>query len=105
MNCQYGVMCESYRFAIDGEFCSGYKEFDVIVTNYWKTGTLKNQPKEVKTSNEKYYRYTKQNGWRQYDMYSKKYYDKRGTSTMYSFKPNINSDYTKNYNKVNLGSW
>ena len=47
---------------MDGEYCSGNNEHNVEVTEWWKTGTLKNIPKEVKTSNNTFFRHTKQNG-------------------------------------------
>lgn len=104
---KYGIISESYQYSMDGEYCSGYKEFDVTVTEYWKTGELKNYPKEVKIKDtNKYYRMTKQHGWRIYYKIDKTF-DKRnsyigGYST---FIPNVNVDYSKSYNKVNLGDW
>ena len=88
-----GVIQESYHFTMDGEYCSGNNEHNVEVTEWWKTGTLKNSPKEVKTSNNIFYRHTKQNGWREYYKESKKFKVNRYTGTNVIFIPN---------NKVNL---
>ena len=100
-----GVIKESYRFCIDGEYCSGYREYGVKVTEYWKTGKLKNTAKEVITNNNIYYRYTKQNGWRQYDKIYKKFRVKNYTGSSLDFEPNIEEDKSKTYYKVNLGHW
>jgi len=100
-----GVIQESYGYCIDGEYCSGYKEYGVKVTEYWKTGELKNTAKEVITRNNIYYRYTKQNGWRQYNKIYKQFTVKSYTGSSLHFEPNIEEDKSKNYSKVNLGDW
>ena len=100
-----GIIQESYHYAIDGEFCSGYKEHNVIVTEWWKTGDLKNKAKELKTFNNNYYRHTKLNGWREYYKDCKQFKEKRYTGTSLYFVPEIQADTSKEYNKVNLGDW
>jgi hypothetical protein len=104
-NSTYGTITKSYQFAMDGEFSSGYNELDVIVTEYWKTGELKNTAKEVKTPNGTYYRCTKQNGWRQYNKESKSFRENRYTGTYISFIPGTTANKDNRWNKVNLGSW
>lgn len=100
-----GLIQESYHFTMDGEYCSGYKEYNVEVTEWWKTGALKNIPKEVKTSKNKFFRHTKQNGWREYYKESKSFKVNRYTGTSVGFTPNITTDNSNDYNKVNLGNW
>ena len=85
-----GTIQESYSYSMDGEDFSGYDEYKFTVTEWWKTGSLKNTAREVKSVNYLYYRHTKQNGWRKYD----KFY----TGTSINFVPKIQAD---NYN---LGS-
>lgn len=105
----YGIITESYHYAIDGEFCSGYKEHNVKVTEYYKTGELKDYPKEVKTAINRYYKFTKKYGWREFYKNepnpAHRYKNNTYTGTTMSFIPNVNTDYSKEYNRVNLGSW
>lgn len=84
-----GVIRVSYSFSMDGEYFSGINEYNVIVTEWWKTGYLKNTAKEVKTANYLYYRYTKQNGWRKYDKIYKKFEENRYTGKSIKFVPDI----------------
>ena len=103
-----GVIKESYHFNMDGEYFSGYKEYNVVVTEYWKTGELKALPKEVKstdTYNYKLFRHTKQKGWREYYKQTKKFKENRYTGTSVSFSPTITTNNLNEYNKVNLGHW
>ena len=99
-----GTISESYSYAIDGEYCSGYKQVNVKVTKWWGKGELFNQAKEVETDN-KCYRCTKKNGWRQFDKISKKYIEKRGIGLMIVFTPNTIANSLNNYDRVNLGGW
>ena len=100
-----GIIQESYSYSMDGEYSSGYNEYEVSVSDWWNTGNLKNTAKEVKTVNDLYYRHTKQNGWRKYDKFSKKFRDKHFTGTSINFVPSIQVDTSKTFNKVNLGGW
>ena len=100
-----GIIQDSYHFTMDGEYCSGYKEYNVEVTEWWKTGALKNIPKEVKTSDNKFFRHTKQNGWREYYKEYKSFKVKRYTGTILNFIPYINTNNSYDYTKVNLGDW
>lgn len=104
---KFGKISRSYKYAIDGEYCSGYSEYDAEVTDYWKTGDLKNKPKEVKLLNSTtYYRYTKKNSWRIYCKQTKKYDNSHSYLGGYiQFIPNETANSSNNYNKVNLGSW
>ena len=105
----FGVITESYHYAMDGEYCSGYKEHNVTVTEYYKTGEFKGLPKEVKTNSNRYYKFTKKNGWRQYYKNEQnpayRYKENKYTGTTMSFIPNINANYSREFNKVNLGDW
>ena len=103
-----GVIRESYHFTMDGEYCSGYKEHNVEVTEWWKSGTLTKSPKEVKTIGSLYtiyFRHTKQNGWRHYDKYTKTFKLNIYTGKSVSFISNINTNNRNDYNTVNLGHW
>ena len=100
----YGVISESYHFAMDGEFCSGYSEENVVVTKYWGKGSLENYPKELTTSNGTIYRHTRKNGWRQYYKISNKFKTYTGLGSTRSFVPNKKKEH-QNWNKVNLGNW
>ena len=101
----FGVMSESYHYAMDGEYCSGYKEHDVKVTARWGKGPNFNKAKEVMTSNNTCFRETTKNGWRKYDKLTKTYYNKSHTGTSFTFIPNSSANNESNYNRVNLGSW
>ena len=98
-----GTINKSYNYSMDGENFSGYDEYEVIVTEWWKTGYLKNTAKEVKTYNNNYYRYTKQNGWRKYDKFYKTFSDNHYTGTIIKFSPEIQGDNSNTFNKVSLG--
>jgi len=102
---KYGIITESCRYTMDGEHCTGYKEIDVEVTEYWKTGDSKNQPKEVKVKgNDTHYRLTAQSGWRLYHKKEKRFDNKyKYIGGSASFKPNIAASTSKNYFKVTLG--
>jgi len=100
-----GIISESYNFAMDGEFCSGYKEYDVKVTQYWKgVGEYQNMAKEVMYRNT-CFRHSKMNGWRYYDKDSKRFIEKRGIGLSLTFIPNEISNHNSEYNRVNLGDW
>jgi len=101
----FGVITEYYQYSMDGEFCSGYKEYDVRVTKWWGKGHNFNKAKEVITLNNICFRQTTANGWRKYDKISKTYYNKSYTGTNFTFIPNRNANNQTNYNRVNLGSW
>lgn len=108
MNVFRGIIKESYNFTMDGEYCSGYKEYNVEVTERWKTGELKNTPKELKTIDKsyiKFFRHTKQNGWREYYKDSKKFKVNSYTGTYLTFVPNIDTNNNNDYFNVNLGGW
>ena len=98
-----GTIQESYAYSMDGEDFSGYDEYEVIVTEWWKTGDSKNTAREVKTVNYLYYRHTKQNGWRKYDKFYKEFRDKHFTGTSIIFVPKIQDDNSNTLHKVNLG--
>lgn len=99
-----GVVSESYHYAIDGEYYSGYIEYNVVVTDWWKTGDKKNTAKEVRVGT-RYYRETVTNGWRVYYKEEKTYKSNRYTGTQIVFTPNITTSGDDNWNNVNLGSW
>ena len=106
---KYGIITESYHFALDGEFCSGYREHNVTVYEYYKTGDLKDFPKEVKTAINRIYKFTKKNGWREFDKNEKnprlRYKNNTYTNTIINFIPNQSTDYSNEYHRVNLGQW
>ena len=107
---KYGIIQISYRYAIDGEYCSGYSEYDVEVTEYWGNSHIyKDQPKEVKELTdgnglEQYYRQTLKNGWRKYNkLRTPKYEENRYIGQKISFVPNKKANYEKNYSNISLG--
>ena len=102
----HGIIFETYQYSLDGEYSSGYNEVDVGITDYWKTGELKNTAKEVKVKNKNlYYRMTKTYGWRKYNKLDKIFNNKNKYIGGYTtFRPNIQSKPSSNYNNVNLGS-
>jgi len=102
--CTHGVIKTSYRFAMDGEFCSGYNEYNVLVQEWWgKSGNY--LPKEVKTLDGTYYRETKKSGWRKYNKSDKTFYQNGYTGTTIQFLENGEENKNKVWNKVNLGDW
>lgn len=100
-----GTINEYYNFAMDGEYCSGYTEKNVIVTETWKSGEYKGKAKEVKTDNNLYYRHTKENGWRKYCKIYKKFTTKKYTGSSINFTLNRIAEEKNQYNRVNLGSY
>ena len=44
-----GVIQETYGYSLDGEYCSGSREYDVVVTDWWKSGDLKNTAAPVQS--------------------------------------------------------
>ena len=102
--CKYGVIKESSRYAIDGEYCSSKHEYNVLVVEWWgKTNGFR--PKEVTTEGGARYRQTIQSGWRRYNKETKKYYSNRWTGTSIIFVENLEADPSNNFSKVNLGCW
>lgn len=99
-----GIISESYHYVIDGEFCSGSKEYNVIVTQWWGKGDYHNKAKEVICGNT-CFRNSKMKGWRYYDKHSKKFMEKRGIGLNLNFIPNETSNHSSDYNRVNLGTW
>ena len=87
-----GVIKETYSYSLDGEYYSGSREYDVVVTDWWKSGDLKNTAKEVKINDNFHYRHTKQNGWRKYDKIYKSFTIKKYTGSTIHFEPNIEVD-------------
>jgi hypothetical protein len=103
-----GIIKESWHFALDGEYSSGYNEYNVEVVDYWKSGDLKGLAREVKTPGGAVYRMTTKNGWREYYKDAppgRKYKNNGYTGTSLNFVPNEKADSSKNVNRVNLGSW
>ena len=100
----YGIIVDRYSFAIDGEYCSGTREYDVKVTDYWsKTNKdFSNSPKEVVSENNVYYRQTKLNGWRKYNKDIKKFEEYYIGG--YSFIPNKNANSENNCSKIRFGN-
>jgi hypothetical protein len=103
----YGIICETYQYSLDGEYSSGYNEIDVEITEYWKTGELKNTAKEVRVKNKNiYYRMTKAYGWRVYYKLDKRFDNKNKYIGGYTtFIPNTRAKPSNNYSNINLGSW
>jgi hypothetical protein len=77
-----GKLCVSYGFSMDGECFSGEYNYDVTVTKRFRKD---NRPREVLREDGVYFRYTKKNGWREYNHLEKKYRDYRGTGTRINF--------------------
>ena len=102
---KFGIIKVSNQYCIDGEYCSGYKEYNVDILEYWKSGIRKNQAKEVKTFNNKYFRETTKSGWREYYKKSKEFRNVCGIGQCISFEPNMTTNGEYNYNRVNLGGW